>query len=101
MTAGHAMDRAAAPSSAQPLDRSDFTSLKLVPSQPKRAMATAQIQRRRFLSHQRYEKGNLSSAKRLLTLLHCFLKLAVFWQTVAHLSGSTGSVPGNRALTRT
>jgi hypothetical protein len=30
-------------------------------------MATAQIQRRRFLSHQRYEKGNLSSAKRLLT----------------------------------
>jgi hypothetical protein len=44
MTAGHAMHKAAAPSSAQPLVRSDFTSLKLVPSQPQRAMAKAQIQ---------------------------------------------------------
>ena len=32
------------PRSAQPRNESDFTSLKLVPSQPKRAMATAQIQ---------------------------------------------------------
>jgi hypothetical protein len=67
MTAGHAIDRAAAPSSAQPLDRSDFTSLKLVPSQPQASNGNGPNPTLTILVTPAFEKGNLSSAKRPLT----------------------------------
>jgi hypothetical protein len=53
-------------------------------------MATAQIQHRRFLSHRRYEKGNLTSTKRPLTFAALRSKNMRYFQSVAQISVSDG-----------